>query len=194
MGCLCAKDKDVEESSVPQQVPARDLDFLMRATSFPEETIVEWYNFFILQCPSGQMNKEQFVIIYELLFPKSNAKDFCNHCFKTFDRDNSGYIDYSEFLQALNLYTSQSVDDKLAWTFQFYDVDGNGRIEREELEMAIEMMMTMRGETGEAGETAQQIADRIFRNMDVNNDGYLSEEEFMQGCMTDKKLFQLLVR
>ena len=92
------------------------------------------------------------------------------------------------------MYTSQSVDDKLAWTFQFYDVDGNGRIEKEELEMAIEMILAMRGEKGEGGETAKQIAERIFRNMDVNNDGYLSEEEFMQGCINDKKLFQLLVR
>lgn len=111
------------------------------------------------------------------------------------------------------MYTSQSVDDKLAWTFQFYDVDGNGRIEKAELQMAIEMMMMVRGEAAEAdagagggggggkasrhgglGETAAQIAERIFRKMDVNNDGFLSEEEFVQGCLNDKKLYQLLVR
>jgi Ca2+-binding EF-hand superfamily protein len=71
----------------------------MRTTNFPEETIVEWYNYFVTQCPNGQMTPEQFVVIYELLFPKSNAKEFCAHCFKIFDKDHTGYVDYSEFLQ-----------------------------------------------------------------------------------------------
>ena len=32
----------------------------------------------------------------------------------------------------------------------------------------------------------------IFTKMDVNNDGVLSKEEFIKGCMNDETLYRLL--
>ncbi|VDK46576.1 unnamed protein product [Taenia asiatica] len=36
--------------------------------------------------------------MYTHFFPDGKAKDFYAHLFRTFDQDNSGQIDFSEFL------------------------------------------------------------------------------------------------
>ena len=47
----------------------------------------------------------------------------------------------------------------------------------------------------ELNKAAQSPVSRtkdIFNKMDANNDGVLSREEFIQGCMNDETLFRLL--
>ncbi|KAK2163680.1 hypothetical protein LSH36_75g06032 [Paralvinella palmiformis] len=50
-------------------------------------------------CPSGQLTRSQFVSIYQEMFPEGQAKAFYEHVFRTFDEDDSGKIDFKEFLQ-----------------------------------------------------------------------------------------------
>lgn len=46
---------------------------------------------------------------------------------------------------------------------------------------------------GEAPEEDPKIkAQKIFQEIDVNNDGLLSSEEFLKGCMNDSELMVLL--
>ena len=44
----------------------------------------------------------------------------------------------------------------------------------------------------DAGETPDVRTRDIFGKMDTNNDGVLSKEEFIHGCLSDEKLFSLL--
>ena len=41
-----------------------------------------------------------------------------NHLFRIFDRDNSGTIDFSEFVLATDITTSGEPEEKLRWTFR----------------------------------------------------------------------------
>ena len=38
----------------------------------------------------------------------------------------------------------------------------------------------------------QDICDDIFARMDTNKDGVLSQEEFVTGCLSDKRLYRML--
>ena len=53
--------------------------------------------------------------------------------FRTFDSDNSGKIDFKEFLQAINITSSGKPEQKLEWAFNMYDVNGDGTIEPSEM-------------------------------------------------------------
>jgi len=84
-------------------------------------------------CPNGQLTREKFLEVYSSFFPQGNADKFCEHVFRTFDSDNSGKIDFKEFLQAINITSSGKPEQKLEWAFNMYDVNGDGTIEPSEM-------------------------------------------------------------
>ena len=116
MGCIRSKLVLTEE----------DLDFLKAHTHYDEETIKEWHKGFKQDCPNGNLTAVKFVEIYQMFFPSGNAGQFCDHVFRSFDTDESGTIDFKEFLMAIDVTTAGTAEEKLKWTFRMYDVDGNG--------------------------------------------------------------------
>lgn len=46
----------------------------------------------MLDCPSGRLTKEEFVKIYEELFPSGRAKRFCESVFNVFDKNKTNTI------------------------------------------------------------------------------------------------------
>ncbi|PIO68872.1 EF hand [Teladorsagia circumcincta] len=89
-------------------------------------------------CPKGHLTKEQFIKVYKDFFPSGSAEGFCEHVFRTFDTDNSGFIDFKEFLLAINVTSSGTPEQKLEWAFRMYDIDGNGTIDEKEMIKIIE--------------------------------------------------------
>lgn len=45
-----------------------------------------------------------------------------------------GYIDFVEYIAAVSLMLKGEINQKLKWYFKLFDQDGNGKIDREELE------------------------------------------------------------
>ena len=48
---------------------------------------------------------------------------------RIFDSDGNGFLDFKEFLMAINIATCQTEESKLAWVFKLYDVDNDGVID-----------------------------------------------------------------
>jgi Ca2+-binding EF-hand superfamily protein len=79
------------------------------------------------------LTREKFLQVYSSFFPQGNAERFCEHVFRTFDSDQSGKIDFREFLLAINITSSGNPEQKLDWAFHMYDVNGDGSIEPSEM-------------------------------------------------------------
>ena len=60
-----------------------------------------------------------------------------SHAFRTFDTDQNGTIDFSEFLVALHITSAGSPTEKLKSAFRMYDVDGNGKIDIQEMKQSV---------------------------------------------------------
>ena len=75
-----------------------------------------------------------------------------------------------------------------------YDADGNGVIDLDEMTKIVEAIYEMMGSesTVRPVETPEQRARTIFARIDTDNDGCLTQEEFIKGCMMDGGLAKML--
>ena len=113
MGCIKSK----------QGLTQEDLEFLKAHTRYDENTIKEWYKGFKQDCPNGRLTPVKFVDMYKMFFPSGNAEQFCDHVFRTFDTDKNGYIDFKEFLLAIDVTSAGTAEEKLKWAFRQDDDD-----------------------------------------------------------------------
>ena len=220
MGCIVSRYNF-------KYLSGKNLEFLKAKTGYDEATIKESHNIFIKECPNGRLTPDNLLDLYEPFFCKGKAEQYCNHVFRTFDRDQNGFIDFEEFVLAtgkaeqycdhvfktfdtdqngfrdfeefvLAMYVTSagSAEEKLKWAFRMHDVDGNGVIDPDEMSKVVEAIYGMWCEdsTDQTTISAKERAMKIFRRMDENEDGHLTEEEFLQGCLEDYELSKLLAQ
>ncbi|XP_007909066.1 guanylyl cyclase-activating protein 1 [Callorhinchus milii] len=151
-----------------------------------------WYKKFMTECPSGQLTLHEFKQFFGLrgLSPEANA--YIEQMFKTFDMNKDGYIDFMEYVAALSLVLRGKMEQKLRWYFKLYDVDGNGCIDRYELLNIIKAIRAINGCDQEI--SVEEFTNRVFDKIDVNGDGELSLEEFVQGAKKDHEFCEVMMK
>lgn len=157
------------------------------------------------------MTKEEFQKIYRQFFPFGDPSSFANYVFRVFDSDNSGMIDFKEFICALSVTSRGKMEDKLDWAFQLYDIDGDGKITYDEMLAIVEaiykMVCTLDREgrrplmemqvgsmvkLPEDEDTPEKRVRKIFRMMDKDENGSLDIEEFKEGSKRDETIVSAL--
>lgn len=81
----------------------------------------------------------------------------------------------------------------MRWVFQLYDADQSGAVSMSEMVILFAGIYQIEGiENG----VAVDRAESVFGNLDINGDGDITEEEFVQGCLkvVIKKLNEICSR
>lgn len=110
--------------------------------------------------------------------------------FDLFDNNRDGTVDMREILCGLSSIKNSRGDDALQLCFQMYDTDRSGCISKEELASMLRALPEdcLPADIAEPGKL-----DEIFDQMDVNNDGKVTFDEFKAAMQRDSSLQDVLL-
>jgi len=174
----------------PRALTEEEIQLLLENTSFDRSQIIEWHNGFMKDFPSGKMNRYGFIRVYSQLYPKGRSEEYSRQVFKVFDANNSGEIDFHELMLSMQVTTLGNLKKKLEIAFQLYDIDRNGVVDKQEMTKLIHAIFELFAQ--DSGDTALQV-NEIMAKLDVNKDGKLSHEEFVEGLTANASIRAMLV-
>jgi Ca2+-binding EF-hand superfamily protein len=171
------------------------IKLIIENTSFDRDQIIDWHTGFMKDCPNGKMTMERFKLFYNRMYPHGNSDKFCKHAFKLFDHDNSGEITFKEFMLSISIMTFGDIKKKLSLAFQLYDIDQNGFIDRKEMIKVVDAIYSLIDTDDERRKivSSSVVVDSIMNNLDCNGDNNLSRDEFIEGCLNDSNIKEILV-
>ncbi|KAF0039731.1 hypothetical protein F2P81_007966 [Scophthalmus maximus] len=146
LGVITVEDKadDDLEMTVVCHRP-EGLDQLEAQTNFSKRELQVLYRGFKNECPSGVVNEDTFKQIYSQFFPHGDASTYAHYLFNAFDTGSSGSIMFEDFVSALSILLRGSVTEKLQWTFNLYDINRDGYINKEEMTDIVRAIYDMMG-------------------------------------------------
>ncbi|XP_066964394.1 calsenilin isoform X2 [Macrobrachium rosenbergii] len=185
------------------------LEELCKQTKFTRQEIRLMYRGFKQECPEGVVQEDTFKEIYAKFFPHGNSSLYAHHVFKAFDLNSNGQISFRDLLVSLSQLLRGSAYDKLKFAFKLYDVNGDGCITKAELTDIVSSVHELMGRNchnrhdagdglgavthaGVEDKQTREHVERLFKKLDLNGDGVVTIDEFIQSCMQDEAITESL--
>jgi Ca2+-binding EF-hand superfamily protein len=119
------------------------------------------------------LTKDGFNALLLTRFPKLKGSSLLDRLYSVFDADGGGTVDFREFCTGLTRMLKGSAVSKLNLLFELYDENGDGTIGMTEI-------MNVVLETNKSLASEAQFAAQIMQTLDVDGDGAITQEEFVQ--------------
>ncbi|KAL4640309.1 Kv channel-interacting protein 4-like isoform X2 [Arapaima gigas] len=184
-------DDEQEQSMVRHRPEA--LEKLEAQTRFSKKELQILYRGFKNECPSGVVNEETFKSIYSQFFPQGDASRYAHFLFNAFDTDHNGSVSFEDFVLGLSTLLRGSVQEKLNWAFNLYDINKDGYITKDEMLDIMRAIYSMMGRCTYPvlkDDTPRQHVEMFFQKMDKNKDGVVTIEEFIDCCQKDENIMR----
>merc|ERR1712123_133623 len=204
IGCLkrlkriIFKEKEVEIMTTTEKVlellqPVRykpsSVEEISKETKFTESEVKFLYRSFKQECPNGIIDEDRFKEIYENIFPLGDASKYAHLVFHSIDTEDTGGITFGDFMEFLSVISKGSAEEKILWSFHFFDADRDGCISREEMMKASDSILCLMGHDQPSKKDLDHV-DRVFTSMDRDGDGVVTKEEFITYCYNTDNVTQ----
>ncbi|KAF3842115.1 hypothetical protein F7725_024066 [Dissostichus mawsoni] len=124
-------EDDFELSTVCHR--PESMDKLQEQTKFTKKELQVLYRGFKNECPCGVVNEENFKTIYSQFFPQGDSSMYAHFLFEAFDTNKNGSISFEDFVFGLSIILRGTINDRLNWAFNLYDLNKDGCITKEEM-------------------------------------------------------------
>ncbi|KAF6270435.1 potassium voltage-gated channel interacting protein 3 [Rhinolophus ferrumequinum] len=184
-----SSDSELELSMVRHQ--PEGLEQLQAQTKFTKKELQSLYRGFKNECPSGLVDEDTFKLIYSQFFPQGDATTYAHFLFSAFDADGNGAIHFEDFVVGLSVLLRGTVQEKLKWAFNLYDINKDGCITKEEMLAIMKSIYDMMGRHTYPllrEEAPLEHVERFFQKMDRNQDGVVTIDEFLETCQKDENI------
>ena len=119
----------------------------------------------------GKINKDELYEGLKLKIKSDTLKNDVDVFFKNIDMDNSGFIEYEEFVRAAVNKKKFLNRNIIKFAFNYFDKDGSGTITFDEIQNVFENNIVGK-------EKADELLKKIFSEVDLDLDGKITIEEF----------------
>ncbi|KAH8877223.1 Calsenilin [Schistosoma japonicum] len=143
--------------------------------------IISWDDT-LQECPAGTLNEDAFKDIYCKFFPQGDATVYAQLVFRSFDQEHNGTLTFEQYIQCLSCLMHGTQNDKLRWAFRLYDINGDGFVTKGEMLKVVNAIYDLLGRNTEPPINESTTANH---RLDLNQDGVISYEEFLQACTYD---------
>jgi len=121
----------------------------------------------------GRLTMDEIKNGYQKFFKNSDfSESEFENMMKNLDSDQSGYIEYEEFLRATIKMENVLTDKNLELAFAFFDEDKSGTLEPAEIKKALGISASDQKQT--------EVINKLIKEIDLNNDGVVSLDEFKE--------------
>jgi calcium-dependent protein kinase len=118
----------------------------------------------------GKLSMEEVKVGYLEHYGRIMSDQEVEQMFRSVDTDNSGFIDYTEFVVAATSQQNLTSEEKLRAAFNMFDKDGSGIISADEIREVLCF--------GGANSLSAEAVDAIIKQVDENGDGEIQFDEF----------------
>ncbi|XP_010121089.1 PREDICTED: EF-hand calcium-binding domain-containing protein 1 [Chlamydotis macqueenii] len=110
--------------------------------------------------------------------------------FRTFDRDNDGCITVVEWVEGLSVFLRGTLEERIKYCFEVYDLNGDGYIAREEMFQMLKNSLLKHPSEEDPDEGIKDLVDIVLKKMDYDHDGKLSFMDFEKAVRDENLLLE----
>ncbi|KAM9574676.1 calaxin isoform 1-T2 [Guaruba guarouba] len=110
--------------------------------------------------------------------------------FRTFDRDNNSCISVTEWVEGLSVFLRGTLEEKIKYCFEVYDLNGDGYISREEMFQMLKNCLLKQPSEEDPDEGIKDLVDIAMKKMDYDHDGKLSFKDFEKAVRDENLLLE----
>ena len=169
-------------------IPKEDLRELLQSTVFKKNELKRWYKKFMKSYPDGKLDIKQFNDVFSKLEKPTTSHTFSPHMFRSFDRDNNGFISFKNLMCSFSVVSRGTKRQRLEWAFNVFDLDRDGKISMEEICNVAQCISSSSGRADES-EQGLDVAE-LFIRVDKDLDGYWTLNEFIEGVCAYPCIFK----
>ncbi|KAM6282039.1 LOW QUALITY PROTEIN: calaxin [Porphyrio hochstetteri] len=110
--------------------------------------------------------------------------------FCIFDRDNDRCISVVEWVKGLSVFLRGTLEERIKYCFEVYDLNGDGYISREEMFQMLQNSLVKQPSEEDPDEGIKDLVDIALKKMDYDHDGKLSFTDFEKAVKDENLLLE----
>eukprot|EP00092_Neocalanus_flemingeri_P004373 GFUD01004703.1.p1 GENE.GFUD01004703.1~~GFUD01004703.1.p1 ORF type:complete len:192 (-),score=70.91 GFUD01004703.1:410-985(-) len=165
---------------------------LSRSSGIEKKLVKQQCETFLVEHPSGNINKSDFKKFVKMALPDLNMKKMEANIFRMYDTNQDGNVSMEEFLIVFHVFSSGSAEENLQRIFRIFDVDNNGVISKNELKKLVKDMSSIMKENNPEKCGDDVLTDSTFLEMDKDKDGSITSKEFCAAVLAQDKFSKFL--
>merc|ERR1712223_180353 len=150
------------------------------------------YQNFLKKHPDGQISRKSFHAMMTECYPGTDTEKLERHIFRMYDTNKDGHIDFREFMIVLYIMSNGTPEENLKQIFRVFDINNDGTITLKELQRIVKDLFLLISEANADKASQEVLVKKAFPEMDENHDGAVTQSEFIEACMAQKKFSTML--